>query len=477
MKKNNTIKGVRAKHIFIPTIIIILLMLMAFVVITIMINKQSEKDADDAHASTECISLISGLQGRSSSATETMSSFIYKPWTEPTEFDPITHQPIKFKLNTIPLDTYIGTITDDEINPHLIYETVKENYNIDEALLKDLEELVENLDYMDSVQRRAMYYISKVKCTDLPESYLTTIGTYTFTAEEELFFADEATTDELIKEKALGLIFEKTYALKKKDIADKINTITRILRNQSAESEEKSDALVWRLRRTLWIITALIIITLISFFSVLFKKLILPITSFAKDIQNNELLEDEKGLYEANYLAKSYNELLDKKSDFEHRLTAVAETDSLTGFENRYSYNKFLLAKADSNHPTCIFMLDINNLKYVNDTFGHDKGDELIKNSSLAIKETFYSYDKKNCYRLGGDEFIAILDNIKEDEIEGYIDKFNEKIKKYRVSIALGYAYTNDISKEGYETLMIEADKRMYENKKEMKKKLKEETE
>ena len=114
-------------------------------------------------------------------------------------------------------------------------------------------------------------------------------------------------------------------------------------------------------------------------------------------------------------------------------------------------------------------MLDINNLKYVNDTFGHDKGDELIKNSSLAIKETFMTYDKKNCYRLGGDEFIAILDNINEDEIDGYIKTFLEKQKLYDVSVAIGYAYTADISKVGYETLMIEADKRMYEHKKEMK--------
>ena len=467
MKKNKKIRGAKAWAIFIPTIIVILMMLMAFVIITVLINKQSEKDANEAHKSSDCISLISKLQGRSSSATETVSSFIYVPCTEPIEFDPVTHRPIKYKLNETPLNTYISTINTDSINPHKVYDTVKDNYNdiVDAALLKHLKTVVDDLDYMDNVQKHDINLVARMDTFDVPQSYFDIIGKYEL-SEQELALTDN---DE-IHENALELIFDKDYALKKKDIADGINFITDTLRNDNKKYEENSDSTVWTLRRTLWVLIALIVFTLISFFTVLSRKLILPITRFAKSIQENEMLDDEKGLYEANYLAASYNDLLDKKSDYEHRLTAVAETDPLTGFDNRYSYNKFLSSKADSSHSTCIFMLDINNLKYVNDTFGHDKGDELIKNSSLAIKDTFMTYNSKNCYRLGGDEFIAILDNINPDEIDGYITKFKAMQKKYRVSVAIGYAYTSDISVEGYESLMIEADKRMYENKKEMKK-------
>ena len=475
MKSKDKIRGAHAKSLFIPIIITILILLMSFVAVTVFMNKQSEKDANDAHEATECISIISSLQARSSSAAETISSFVYKPKTEPIAYKEVESPPdsgnyvkvpTKYALNTIPLESYYETITNVDLNPHKIYETVSTKYDIGEALLIDLAELVEYLDYMDETQKHAIYLISRMESVDIDQKYLDAIGSYTYT-DEDLSY----TTDEEIQKAALDVIFEKEYAMKKKTIAEKISNITRILRNESAEIEKRSDNLIWHLRRTLWALVALIIIALVIFFSIMFRKVILPITRYAKDIQNNELLDDEKGLYETNYLARSYNELLDKKSDFEYRLKAVAETDPLTGFENRYSYNKFLATKADSSHPTCIFMLDINNLKYINDTFGHDKGDELIKNSSLAIKETFYSFDKKNCYRLGGDEFIAIMDNIKEDEIESYITKFNEKMKKYKVSIALGYAYTSDISKEGYESLMIEADKKMYEKKKIMKEK------
>lgn len=474
---NNKVKGIKAWFIFLPTIIITLILLMSFVVTTVLINKRSEKDASDAHKSSECISLISSLQGRTSSATETISSFVYKPTTEPTVWvdEPVRH-PVKFALNNVPLDTFYETMTNQRINQHYIYTTVSKNYDIDNDLLNELKAVEELIDYMDEVQKHAIYLISRMESIDDSNvsgglnHYLEALGSYTFTPTDLSY-----TTDEEIQEAALSIIFEKEYSLNKKEISSRINKITDSLRKENARTEEKSDEIVWALRRTLWVLTALIIVILFTFFIILIKMLIKPITNFARNIQENERLEEEKGLYEANYLAKSYNELLDKKNDYESKLTTVAETDPLTGFENRYSYNEFLRSKVDFNHSTCIFMLDINNLKYINDTFGHDKGDELIKNSSLAIKEAFMNETGKNCYRLGGDEFIAIIDNIDPKDINDYLYKFQELQNQYKVNIAVGYAYTSDISLEGYEALMIEADKKMYENKKAMKEKQKEE--
>ncbi|MCR5462425.1 MAG: GGDEF domain-containing protein [bacterium] len=490
MKSKERIRGVRAWITFIPTIIVILILLMFLVVVTVLINKRSEKDANDAHKETECISLVSSLQTRSSASSEPISSFIYGP-AIPTKFENkeippgsgnYERIPVEYKINNMPLSGYFATISNTETDPEKVFNEVtdlirnnpilvKDEAQSDE-ILKQLDEVVQYMKYMASVQKQAIYVTSKLDYNGyvFPKEYLDTLGSYEFTEKEQALINDtSANRNDAIKEYALKLVFDEVYSKDKSYIADRINTVLAELREQSASIENHSDNIVWTLRRTLWVLVALIIIVLIGFFYLMSKKVIRPITKFAKDIQRNEMLDDEKGLYETNFLARSFNEMLDKKSDYEHRLTAVAETDPLTGFDNRYSYNKFLASKSDSSHSTCIFMLDINNLKYVNDTFGHDKGDELIKNSSLAIKETFMTYEKKNCYRLGGDEFIAILDNINEDEIEGYIKKFLEKQKLYDVSVAIGYAYTADISKVGYETLMIEADKRMYEHKKEMK--------
>ena len=115
---------------------------------------------------------------------------------------------------------------------------------------------------------------------------------------------------------------------------------------------------------------------------------------------------------------------------------------------------------------------DINNLKYVNDSFGHDKGDELIKNASECIKNVFLDENRKNCYRIGGDEFVAVLENIYEEDIEKYISKFRVQQEVKNVSIAVGYSYAKHINEIGYEKLFIDADQKMYENKNEMKKNL-----
>jgi diguanylate cyclase (GGDEF)-like protein len=113
-------------------------------------------------------------------------------------------------------------------------------------------------------------------------------------------------------------------------------------------------------------------------------------------------------------------------------------------------------------------MLDINNLKETNDNYGHAKGDKLIKNASLCIKECFLI--DNNCYRIGGDEFVAVIENIKEEDIQNYLDKFSESQKIHNVSIAIGYSYTDNILNTKLEKLVKRADQMMYENKKIIKK-------
>ena len=107
----------------------------------------------------------------------------------------------------------------------------------------------------------------------------------------------------------------------------------------------------------------------------------------------------------------------------------------------------------------------------MNDTYGHDKGDELIKNASIFIKDAFLDKTGKNCFRIGGDEFVVILDNISQTDIDKHLKIFNDKQKELNVSIAYGYSYSSNVKEYGYEKLMIEADKLMYENKEMIKNK------
>lgn len=110
---------------------------------------------------------------------------------------------------------------------------------------------------------------------------------------------------------------------------------------------------------------------------------------------------------------------------------------------------------------------DINNLKKVNDTLGHDKGDELIKDFAYLLKNTF---SDECVYRLGGDEFVIIA----EKEVKEKIQKLKEMVCKFNleqnknIEFAIGYEqYSED--KNNWDYITKKADANMYENKKEVK--------
>lgn len=104
------------------------------------------------------------------------------------------------------------------------------------------------------------------------------------------------------------------------------------------------------------------------------------------------------------------------------RMIELIETDSLTGVLNRNSWNKHLEQMKDISGKQFILFLDIDKFKDINDTLGHDKGDEVLKFVGIWLKNSFRILDKT--FRLGGDEFCVI------GQIEdSYLEEFLQKIK------------------------------------------------
>lgn len=113
--------------------------------------------------------------------------------------------------------------------------------------------------------------------------------------------------------------------------------------------------------------------------------------------------------------------------------------------------------------------IDINGLKVVNDTLGHEAGDELICGAAACITSTFK--DKGNTYRIGGDEFV-VFGYMNKDEIESTISNLNNTINNWsgtrvdNLSISFGFAHYDDYPNLTIEELTKEADKEMYLMKK-----------
>ena len=89
----------------------------------------------------------------------------------------------------------------------------------------------------------------------------------------------------------------------------------------------------------------------------------------------------------------------------------LAFTDGMTKINNRSAFEVYM--EKERNKPSsggCIMIADLNNLKRINDTYGHRLGDEAIINTANLINDNFN--DIGNCYRIGGDEFCLVLEGL-----------------------------------------------------------------
>jgi diguanylate cyclase (GGDEF)-like protein/PAS domain S-box-containing protein len=152
----------------------------------------------------------------------------------------------------------------------------------------------------------------------------------------------------------------------------------------------------------------------------------------------------------------------------EEKILYLSYHDELTGLYNRRFYEEELMRlDTKRNLPMSIVMGDLNGLKRINDAFGHEMGDELIRKSAQVIKKGCRADDI--IARLGGDEFVIILpktEAIKAEEINNRIKDLalNEKVGVMNISISLGYG-TKNTKEEQIQDIFKKAEDHMYKQK------------
>lgn len=158
----------------------------------------------------------------------------------------------------------------------------------------------------------------------------------------------------------------------------------------------------------------------------------------------------------------------------------LAYTDQMTGLKNRTCFNIDFAKLSENPQDVAVIDFDLNNLKYTNDTYGHSVGDEYIKNCATIIYEIFNGIG--NCYRVGGDEFVALVENSSSIDMTHYlamlessVDASNResKHKHLKMQIAYGCAVYAPDTDKNLEDTYNRADKIMYTNKKEKKERCK----
>lgn len=152
----------------------------------------------------------------------------------------------------------------------------------------------------------------------------------------------------------------------------------------------------------------------------------------------------------------------------------MAYMDELTGLANRRKCEEYIKELETHTEKYCILCFDLNLLKKINDTYGHEKGDELIKRFADVLREVYSLYGITA--RTGGDEFVAILNNVSVQETEKLISDMlilietkNKEEGILKLSTAYGYAMSDEVADSNPHIIYKLADDRMYEYKKKSK--------
>lgn len=168
-----------------------------------------------------------------------------------------------------------------------------------------------------------------------------------------------------------------------------------------------------------------------------------------------------------------------RNSQLLERMLYISRHDSLTGVYNRYYFKEILSKTMDipesSNENYVVCVVDMNNLKDINDNYGHDAGDRFIKEFAKIFND---NTDKTDIFsRTGGDEFAALFINKDKAEVMNILYKIINVLKDYpiefdgdikKITFAYGVSEFPTDSKDSGELLKI-ADRRMYKEKKRMK--------
>ena len=265
--------------------------------------------------------------------------------------------------------------------------------------------------------------------------------------------------------KARTLVFDEGYESAKEVIRTHLGHYTDSIidvldQRQSLLENNMNKALSYQ--RILIII--LFVMNVITFIAIT-VLIVRPLSIHIKHIKEDNLL-NITGSYEFKYLALTYNDIYEINKANKLALEDKAKHDPLTGLLNRGGYNDLKNILKDSTSPLAFVIFDVDKFKDINDTYGHEKGDEVLKEVGSLLQTTFRASDY--AIRLGGDEFALVMMDMRRRNIDALKEKLNylnKTLSNYNpsVSLSIGVAFSD----AGFhEELYKQADSALYEVKK-----------
>lgn len=285
--------------------------------------------------------------------------------------------------------------------------------------------------------------------------------------EAPLSAGDQALSgDEMIR-KARELVFGTAYQDAVTRIRDSVESSLESMHGMTHEKMLRdTESLESTMTRQRWLISILFAETVVTFLLIILL-IIKPLQIYISCIKEEKMMEIT-GSYEFKYLALTYNDVFELKNANEVMLRHRAEHDPLTGLINRGGFEQLKSMLQVKGGPLGFLIIDVDKFKLINDGYGHETGDRVLKKVARLLEGRFRTSD--HAMRIGGDEFAVILTDMTRDMgplITQKIEEINESLLHPddglpQVSISVGGAF----SENGFtDDLYRQADAALYQVK------------
>lgn len=225
--------------------------------------------------------------------------------------------------------------------------------------------------------------------------------------------ADLLLSREEMMEKARELVFGGEYQASQSSILANVERSMESI-HQSTHQRMLDDtaALEESMVRQRIFVSVLFVGQIVTFLMIILL-IVKPLRIYVRCIKEDKMMEIT-GSYEFKYLALTYNDIYEINAANETMLRYRAEHDPLTGIANRSAFDQLKTLLAAKAGPIALLIIDVDKFKQVNDGYGHEMGDRVLKRVAKLIEESFRNTDYPA--RIGGDEFAVILTDITEEQ-------------------------------------------------------------
>ena len=253
----------------------------------------------------------------------------------------------------------------------------------------------------------------------------------------------DLTSDEK-RDTAIDLVFNDDYQIKKEKIRGNVNLCNTALIAAARSGQTNSSEHLLQVLKRQSLLIAVLMLAVLGVVLFTMYLVIHPLHEGIERIRKNEMFP-VTGSSELRYLAQTYNEMYEATKKQQETLSYEASHDALTGLCNRKMFEH--VRETCDPQTTTMILIDLDYFKEINDTYGHEAGDALLKRASNVFRASFRSEDY--VCRIGGDEFAVLMMNSNsglKELIRRKIDAARASLKDEKdgvpgITISVGVAF------------------------------------